>query len=491
MSKRARLVPLLAILLVALVGLYVVWPAEPGTVLPSRIALPGGKAITIPWPSGKGVHIGGFERREMRLGLDLQGGTRLLLRADVPSDFEGNVSDALEGTIRVLRKRVDASGLSEAEITKQGEANISVQLPGLTPEKARSLLGRTAQLRFCEPATSQADAQSVGACDEQGNWKQATGVIDGKTLPLKGSYLKPNAYVGFDQAGLPLVGFEFQSDGGELFKQITTRLLGNRVAIYLDNEELSAPVVQGVISDRGQITGLSVDRARELVIQLNAGALPLELTVLQEQNVAATLGANSVQRSILAGQIGLLLVMLFMVLYYRFPGVIAAIALLVYTILSLAVFKLVPVTLTLAGIGAFVLSIGMAVDANVLIFERMKEELRAGRSYSTAIQAGFFRAWPSIRDSNASTLITCAILYVLGGGVQVPFIGTFDAPLVQGFALTLAVGVLVSLFTAITVTRVLLRLFVNTSVSRKREWFVPTDEITASADAAAQEGAQA
>ena len=480
MSKRARLLPLLGILLLALAALYVVWPAEPGRVLPS----------IVPWPKGQGVKIGGFERKEMRLGLDLQGGTRLLLRADVPADFEGNVGDALDGTIRVLRRRVDASGLAEAEITKQGDANISVQLPGLTREKARSLLGRTAQLRFCEPTTNKADAQAVGECDAEGRWMQATGDISGRKIALSGRYLKPNSYVSFDQAGLPLVGFEFLSDGGELFRQITTRLLGNRVAIFLDSEELSSPVVQAVISDRGQISGLALDRAQELVVQLNAGALPLQLTVLQEQNVAPTLGASSVQRSILAGEIGLLLVMLFMVLYYRFPGIIAAAALLVYTLLSLAVFKLVPVTLTLAGIGAFVLSIGMAVDANVLIFERMKEELRAGRSYIAAIEAGFARAWPSIRDSNASTLITCAILYILGGGVQVPFLGTFDAPLVQGFALTLAVGVLVSLFTAITVTRVLLRLFVGTAVSRQRDWFVPDDELTASADARAHEGAQ-
>ncbi len=479
--KRARhYLPLLGTAVLTMVAIYVIWPAEPARVLPAGV----------PWPSGKGVSVGGFERTEMRLGLDLQGGTRLLLRADVPEDFDGSISDALDGTIRVLRRRVDASGLAEAEITKQGENNISVQLPGLTPERARSLLGRTAQLRFCEPATSSDEVQTVGACDTGKQWMQATGDLNGRRIALTGGYLRPNSYVGFDQAGLPIVGFEFQSDGGEVFRQLTTRLLGNRIAIYLDNEELSAPMVQGVISDVGQISGLTLTRAQELVVQLNAGALPLELTVLQEQNVAATLGANSVQRSILAGEIGLLLVMLFMVLYYRFPGLIAAVALAVYAAVSLAIFKLVPVTLTLAGIGAFVLSIGMAVDANVLIFERMKEELRAGRSYVISVEAGFARAWPSIRDSNASTLITCAILYILGGGIQLPFLGTFDAPLVQGFALTLAVGVLVSLFSAITVTRVLLRLFVNTVVSRRRDWFVPDDELRASADAQAHEGAQ-
>lgn len=481
MSKRARFLPLLGVLLLAAAALYVVWPAEPGQILPGGSALPG----------GNGVSIGGFERKEMRLGLDLQGGTRLLLRADVPPDFEGDVADALDGTVRILRRRVDATGIAEAEITKQGDTNISVQLPGLTPERARSLVGRTAQLRFCEAATTPEAVQAAGACDQGGLWMQATGDIDGRRLPLTGRYLKPNAYVGFDAAGLPLVGFEFQDQGGELFRQITTRLLGQRVAIFLDNEELSSPVVQGVISNVGQISGLTLERAQELVIQLNAGALPLELTVLQEQNVAATLGSDSVQRSLLAGEIGLLVAMLFMVLYYRFPGVLASVALLVYTLLSLALFKLVPVTLTLAGIGAFVLSIGMALDANVLIFERMKEELRAGRSYIASIGAGFDRAWPSIRDSNASTLITCAILYILGGGVNVPFLGTFDAPLVQGFALTLAIGVLVSMFSAITVTRILLRAFVGSSIARRRDWFVPEDEMAASADAKTREGAQA
>ena len=479
MRKLARLLPLLGILLVTFAALYVVWPAEPGRVLPAAV----------PWPKGKGIHIGSFERTEMRLGLDLKGGTRLLLRADVPENFEGDIDNALEGTIRVLRRRVDASGLAEAEITKQGDANISVQLPGLTPERARSLLGRTAQLRFCEPATSVLAA--VGRCGDDGRYMQAIGDIDGRKVELKGSLLKPNAYVAFNQLSKPVVGFEFQGDGGEVFRQITTRQLGSTIAIFLDNELLSAPTVQGVIGDSGTITGMELARAQELVIQLNAGALPLQLTVLQEQNVAPTLGVNSVQRSILAGEIGLLLVMLFMVLYYRFPGLIAAFALVVYTILSLAVFKLVPVTLTLAGIGAFVLSIGMAVDANVLIFERMKEELRAGRSYVVAVEAGFARAWPSIRDSNASTLITCAILYVLGGGVQVPFLGTFDAPLVQGFALTLAVGVFVSLFSAITVTRVILRALAGTSISRKRDWFVPEDEMIASSTADAREGGQA
>jgi len=456
-----RLVPIAVILLLTLVAVVIVWPSEPDRYLPTGV----------PWPEGKGVSIGNFDRLEMRLGLDLQGGTRLLLKGEFAEGAEGNIDDAVEGTIRVLRKRVDAIGVAEAEITRQGESNIAVQLPGVTPEEARRLLGRTALLRFCEPATDL--APEVGACDDAGQFQQATGTIGGRRVSLTGRFLKSNAFVSADALGNPAVSFELQGDGPELFRQITARLIQRPLAIYLDDEQLSAPIVQSVISDRGQITGLTLDRARELVVQLNSGALPLQLTVLQEQNVDATLGADSVTRSVLAGEVGLLLVILFMVLYYRLPGVIAGAALLTYTALTLAVFKLIPITLTLAGIGGFVLSVGMAVDANILIFERMKEELRSGRSYGAAIEAGFARAWPSIRDSNVTTLITCVILWVLGGGISLPFLGTFDAPLVQGFALTLAIGVLVSMFSAITVTRTFMRSLVGTRISRRHDWMVP------------------
>ena len=455
-----RLAPLFGVLLLALAALYIVWPSQPDDFLPSGI----------PWPEGQGISIGNFEREEMRLGLDLQGGTRLLLNAAPPEGFEGDIDDALEGTIRVLRKRVDSTGVSEAEITKQGSENIAIQLPGLTPDEAQSLLGRTALLRFCERATSR--LTEVGACDAGGVWQQATGIVDGRELALTGRFLSADSFVDTDLLGNPAVAFQMQDEGPDLFEQVTTRLLGQQMAIFVDQELISDPVIQAVIRDRGQITGLSLDRARELVIQLNSGALPLTLTVLQEQTVDATLGEDSVQRSVLAGEVGLLLVALFMVLYYRLPGLVAAVALGVYAVLTLAVFKLVPVTLTLAGIGAFVLSVGMAVDANVLVFERMKEELRNGRSYAASLQSGFDRAWPSIRDSNVTTLITCAILFVLGGGIQLPGVGTFDAPLVQGFAVTLAIGVLVSMFSALTVTRIMMRSLIGTPLASRTDWLV-------------------
>jgi preprotein translocase subunit SecD len=459
--KLRRALPLVMIIVVAFAALIVVWPKEPSTVLPRAI----------PWPKGHGIKVGSFDRSAMRLGLDLQGGTRLLLHGDFPAGTEGNIDDAVAGTIKVLRKRVDAIGVAESEITRQGQSNIAVQLPGVTPDEARKLLGRTALLRFCEPATDQ--IEEVGACDDQKQWQQATGIVDGKRIPLTGSFLKPNAFVSADQLGNPAVSFELQGDGPALMGQVTQRLLQRQMAIFLDNESLSAPVVQGIITDHGQISGLALDRARELVVQLNSGALPLQLSVLQEQNVDATLGADSVTRSVLGGEVGLLLVMLFMVLYYRLPGVLASGALLNNTLVTLAVFKLIPITLTLAGIGGFVLSIGMAVDANILIFERMKEELRMGRSYAAAIDAGFGRAWPSIRDSNITTLITCSVLWVLGGGVTVPLLGAFDAPLVQGFALTLALGVIISLFSAITVTRTFMRALIGTRVARRLDWLMP------------------
>ncbi len=458
MRLRRNTVALLVVAILSAASLVVVWPQDPGRFLPG----------VVPWPEGRGVSIGGFEREEMRLGLDLQGGTRLLLRAIVPDDFDGDLDDALDGTITVLRRRVDGAGVSEAEITRQGAQDISVQLPGLSTEEARRLLGRTALLRFCQPASI---AEGGGEpCDVAGQFVQAFGVIDARPVALTGRFLRANAFVGADAIGSPLVGFEWLGDGPELSEQVTSRLLGLPLAIFLDDELLSTATVQSVIRDRGSITNLPLDRAQELVVQLNAGALPIELSVLQEQNVDAALGDDSVRRSVLAGEIGLVLVVLFMILYYRLPGVLASIALGVYTALTLAVFKLIPVTLTLAGLGAFVLSVGMAVDANILIFERMKEELRAGRAYAQAVEAGFRRAWPSIRDSNVTTLITCGILFSLGGGIELPGLGAFNAPLVQGFAVTLGIGVLVSMFSAIVVSRALLRALVGTPLSRRYDW---------------------
>jgi preprotein translocase subunit SecD len=213
-----RIAPLFGVLLLTLAALYVVWPSEPEDFLPSGI----------PWPEGQGVNIGSFERETMRLGLDLQGGTRLLLRATPPEGFDGDIDDALDGTISVLRRRVDSTGVSEAEITKQGTENIAIQLPGLTPDEAQSLLGRTALLRFCEPATAR--IAELGACDAAGQWQQATGVVDGREIAVTGRFLRPNAFVSTDAIGNPAVAFETQNEGPQLFEQLTTRLLQQPMA---------------------------------------------------------------------------------------------------------------------------------------------------------------------------------------------------------------------------------------------------------------------
>jgi preprotein translocase subunit SecD len=255
------------------------------------------------------------------------------------------------------------------------------------------------------------------------------------------------------RAGLPDVAFEFNSDGATLFGQITQRLVSKQLGIFLDGQEISAPTVQAVLTQNGVITGLSLDNARLLALQLNAGALPVPVSIQSENTVDATLGADSVHKSVVAGEVAMLVVIAFMLLYYRLPGLAASGALGVYALVTLSIFKLIPVTLTLAGIAGFILSVGMAVDANILIFERMKEELRSGKTIAAAIRAGEDRAWPSIRDSNISTLITCAVLYFFGQ--------QFGATIIMGFALVLAIGVVMSLFSAIFVTRTFLELVLS------------------------------
>jgi preprotein translocase subunit SecD len=421
------------ILVLTLAAAYVVWPQAPGNYLPGGGALPG----------NPGIHIGTFDRQGARLGLDLQGGTQLTLQADLSGVPANQQADAMKGVLDIIQRRVNAYGVAEAEIQQQGNDRIIVQLPGVKDiEQAKQLIGQTAKLEFKEQ-------------DASGQWVNATGTLNGETKELTGAYLVPGQQqVTFQgTGGLPQVAFTFNSDGAQLFQQITTRLLGKPLGIFLDGQLISAPTVQAVISSNGVITGLTLEQAKLLAIQLNAGALPVPVQIVQESTVDATLGADSVHKSIAAGEIALVVVMLFMLLYYRLPGVAASGALLVYSLITLAIFKLIPVTLTLAGVAGFILSLGMAVDANILIFERMKEELRSGKTLAAAIRAGEDRAWPSIRDSNTSTLITCGVLYFFGH--------QFGATIIMGFALVLAIGVLVSLFSAIVVTRAFLELLLS------------------------------
>jgi preprotein translocase subunit SecD len=400
-------------------------------------------------------------RTGFQLGLDLKGGTYLLYEADLtkkdPSLTDGQAMAAVQNKIE---RRVNAYGVTEPIIQIQGTNRILVQLPGVKDiNEALKLIGQVALLEFKE---EKLDAQGNPVKDDKGNiqWviATATGTND-QQEELTGKYLKPNAQVVLDpQTYKPQVAFEWNSEGATLFEQITKRDLNKPLGIFLDNNLISYPTVQAVIKDKGVITGVTLDEAKVLAIQLNSGTLDVPLKIIQQTDVDATLGADSLSRSLSAGLIGVALVMFFMIAYYRFPGFIAAVALCIYAALLLAIFKLWPITLTLPGIAGFIISMGMAVDANVLIFERMKEELRAGRPVEMAVREGFHRAWPSIRDSNVSTMITCVILYWFGG--------TFGAFMVRGFAVTLFLGILVSMFTAITVTRTLLNLFMGRGTVR-------------------------
>lgn len=456
--QRKNLILFVFVLSLAVFSLWVIWPQQPSNYLPSAV----------PWPQGGPIEIKigdySFVRRGMTLGLDLRGGVNLILEADVSQRPPGERDEAMRGVQEIIERRINAFGVSEPVIQGMANNRLSIQLPGVRDvEEAKALVGRTAKLDFREQELGE---NGLPKTNESGQiiWKPALGIIDGEPRALTGGYFKPNAAVVFNPtSNQPEVSFEFDSDGAKMFEQITSRLIGRPLGILLDDELISAPRVQAVIRDRGVITGLTLQEAQTLTIQLNAGALPVPISIVKEQNVDATLGADSIRKSIIAGEIGLGMVLLFMLLYYRLPGLLAGGALLIYTLLVLAIFKLVPVTLTLAGIAAFILSIGMAVDANILIFERMKEELRQGRTLGSAIEAGFERAWPSIRDSNISTFITCAILFWFGR--------QFGASLVMGFALTLAVGVAVSMFSAITITRTFLRLLVG-RVRLRSGWFV-------------------
>ena len=448
----------LGILAVSVFCLFAVWPSAPTRYLPGDF-----------WPEGRGISIGDYERKTMRLGLDLQGGAHLVLQAEPTAEDEGDLTAKLEVAKEVIERRVDAFGVVEPEIQIASGNRLDVQVPGMSLPDAERLIGRTATL-------------SYRIFNDAGELVAASGIVDGVEIAMTGEHLESNTYP--ERRGTTFaVNFETTGVGNELMRQITTRALQHpigdprrRLLVYLDTELISDAVVQGVIEDQGTITGLdSFTEANDLSRQLNAGALPVPLRTIQANEVSASLGDDSVKASVNAAEIGLLAVLAFMILYYRLPGVLAAFALIVYALITLTVFKMWPVTLTLSGIAAFILSVGMAVDANILIFERMKEELRRGRPLATAIETGFRRAWPSIRDSNVATFITCAILFWFGD--------QFGASFVRGFAITLAIGVAVSMFSAIVVTRTFLRLFVGTRIARSR-WLFNAEPLSSQPEAA-------
>jgi len=418
------------------------------------------------------------ERRSIKVaqGLDLQGGLQVLLEADVPANVPVSAED-MDAALQVIRNRIDALGVTEPLVQKSGDRRIVLELPGVSdPDLAIATVREQAFLEFVDagytdipegtrvrttiatgsemtsttPVTSSAELTGTETLSE--SQRIYTTVISGKDLST--------VRVTRGQLNEPEVAFQLNPSGATVFGQFTSvnneNVLGGRryfLCIVLDKVVVSCPSIKSAIPDgQGVITlggKATTEEAAKLALQLRSGSLPIALRVAESRAIGPTLGQDSIRRSITAGIIGILVVLFFMLVYYRLPGVLADLALITFALVSLALYKLIPVTLTLPGIAGFLLSTGMAVDANVLIFERMKEELRAGRSLTAAVEAGFDRAWSAIRDSNLSTLITCVILFWFGSN--------FGASMVKGFAITLFLGVLVSMFTAITVTHTLLR----------------------------------
>ena len=396
-----------------------------------------------------------LQQHQFRLGLDLSGGSHLIYKADVSGVPAGQVSDSMNALRDVIERRVNLFGVSEPVVQVQEGGFISgnsdekliVDLPGVTDvEKATAMIGQTPLLEFKVEAPKNTPQEVKVGKDGKVNLDAASLGQQYVSTELTGRYLK-KALLEFDQnTREPKVGLQFDDTGSKLFAQITKDNVGKTVAIYLDGAPISAPVVREEITGGvAQISGnFTPTEAKQLVGRLNSGALPVPITLLSKQTIGAILGSNAVHAGVKAAIIGFLIIALFLILWYRLPGVIAVIALGIYVVIILTLFKLLPVTLTAAGIAGFIISIGIAVDANVLIFERVKEELRSGRTIADAVATGFSRAWFSIRDSNISSIITAILLF------------WFGTSLIKGFALTLGMGVLISMLSAITITRIFL-----------------------------------
>lgn len=391
-----------------------------------------------------------FYKLPFKLGLDLQGGTHLIYQADLSNIEAGERSGSMDGIKDVIERRVNLFGVSEPviQVNKAGDSyRLIVDLPGVTDiHQAIDMIGATPYLEFKEQR-DQAETNAILKKQEEKDPEALKLDPYFKSTTLTGRYLK-KAQLTFDSTtNQPHVSLEFTDEGGKIFAELTKNNVGKTLAIYLDGSPISIPRVQEEITGgKAQITGkFTVEEAKQLSERLNAGALPVPINLISQQNVGPSLGKTSLAQSLKAGVIGLIAVALFMIILYRKNGFLAVLALIIYVILNLMIFKIIPVTLTLAGIAGFILSIGMAVNANVLIFERMKEERKAGRDFTLSVDEGFKRAWPSIRDGNITTLAAAIILYQFSSGS------------IRGFGLTLFIGVLLSMFTAVAITRIFLK----------------------------------
>lgn len=379
-------------------------------------------------------------KKPTSLGLDLVGGSRLILEAQTSESVPKITPEIMDSLQYAIENRVNAMGVGETLVQKVGTKRLLVEIPNIKDtNQAKEFIGQTAELEFKRPVLN-----------AQGE------VIDWQSTGLTGKDLKKSLVGSTPQTGEWMVELEFNAQGAKKFYDLTKELTGKQMAIFFNGNMQSAPRVnEAIAGGRAQITGgeggFEYTEAKEMVDLLNAGALPVGAEIIQEESVGPTLGQDSINKSKIAGLIGVAAVMIFMIIYYRVLGLISCFALLIYALINFAIYKLVPVTLTLTGIAGFILSIGMAIDANILIFERTKEELKMGRSLFTAINSGFDRAFTSIFDSNVSTIITCLILY------------WFGASMVKGFALTLIIGVCLSMFSAITVTKNFMHLIFGTS----------------------------
>jgi len=429
------------------------------------------------------LHLPHFIEKPYHLGLDLKGGVRLIYEADLSKINKKDRPQKMEELRDVIERRINIYGVTEPEVQIQGDNRLIIGLAGIKDVgEAIEMIGETPYLEFLEERPEEETQKILEKIEEvKGKTPEEYEEIENWELALEDPFFKPTkltgeyldrASVSFDQTTYkPQINLDFNDEGSDLFEEITARNVGKRLAINLDGlsivdtdgdgkitqNDRYAPVVQEKITGgNAVITGnMDIERAREIVRRLNSGALPVKIgEPISQKTVGPTLGKVSLEKSLQAGLLGLAAVVLFMILFYRIPGILASLSLAIYVALVLSLFKLIPVTLTLAGIGGFILSIGMAVDANILIFSRMKEELKQERSFGGAVSEGFRRAWPSIRDGNITTLIVALILF---------FFGT---SFIKGFALTLGLGIILSMFSAIVITKTFLKIFEGTKLEK-------------------------